>query len=96
MAVEFNSVEEIISHDIFLAWYFRKDEKKSKDWEHWLLEHQEYVILTRQAIELMKAINFKESEVPQEQTERAFSKLKESLSRLPEPRTEKKWWKFGK
>lgn len=96
MSIEFNSVEDIITHDIFLAWFYRTDERKSKDWEHWLLEHKQYVVLTRQAIEFMKEINFKESDVPQEQTEIAFSKLKESLGNLPEPKGNKKWWKFGK
>lgn len=75
----FNSAEEVIADELFLAWYFRTDETKSKAWEVRLLENQRYIPLVEEAIQFLKSTYVQENAMSQEQVELAHSQLQSSL-----------------
>src|SRR5215213_4704841 len=93
--MHFESIEEVIADDLFLAWYFKTDEAKAKEWTNLLLMHQHYVPLVEQAITWMNDLGMKEKELPAGQIETAYQKLKTSLDSAPviEMRPKRKrWW----
>ena len=54
--MHFNSAEEVMANEFFLAWYYRTDEQKAKEWEFFLLDHQQYVSLVEESITCLKTI----------------------------------------
>ncbi len=93
MDTNFNSIEEVISDERFQAWYFREDEDKAKQWEHWLLEHPYAAPLVKESIEWLKASRFEETTLPAEQIEEAHQKLEQALDAAPiiPMRTRRRW-----
>ena len=97
--MHFNSIEEVVADDHFQAWFYRTHEKKAKEWEHWLLEHQEYVLMVQQAIAVLKELSATENEIPNSQLDEAYMKLQKTLDQKalipmePEKKSWLKWWK---
>jgi ferric-dicitrate binding protein FerR (iron transport regulator) len=93
--LHFNSAEEVMANEFFLAWYYRTDEQKAKEWEFFLLDHQQYVSLVEESITCLKTIELQEKEVPADQVETAFLRLQNELDKAPviELRPKKmRWW----
>lgn len=49
MTQNYNSIEEVISDEGFLAWYGKTDSEKSLQWERWLEEHPEHKAIVEEA-----------------------------------------------
>lgn len=75
----FNSAEDVIADELFLAWYFKTDELKAKAWELWVLENQRCIPFVEEAVHFLKSTHVQESEISQQQVELAHSKLQSSL-----------------
>lgn len=93
--MHFNSIEEVIADELFLAWYFKSNDEKAQEWEHWLLQHQDYVPLIKQSIALLNELDLQEAEVSTTQVEAAYQKLQYNLDAAPvvemKPKN-KRWW----
>lgn len=86
----FSSIEEVISNEFFLAWYYRLDEDRAKEWELWLLQHPQYVALTQESIAWLKSSGLKEKEVPVEKIDGAYRQMLDELDKAPVVRMEQK------
>ena len=95
MDMHFNSIEEVIASEDFLAWYYKTDESRSKAWEQWLLQHPEQKDTVTQAIQWMNEISLREKEVPSLQVEAAYDRLQRSIMETPVVAMNSKrsrWW----
>jgi ferric-dicitrate binding protein FerR (iron transport regulator) len=85
----------VVAHEHFLAWYFKQDEEKAKEWEHWLLSHPDSVPMVQQSIAWLKANYMEEPALPVAEVETAYQKLDTALDAAPvivlEPRR-RRWW----
>ena len=83
METNFNSIEDVIADEFFLAWYFRQDEMKAKEWEHWLLTHPDSVPLVEKSIAWLKD-NYRAEAAPAlAATDAAWQKLDLALDAAP-------------
>ena len=93
--MNFNSIEEIIADERFLAWYYKTDDFKAKEWTHGLLMHQHIVPLVEQSIMWLKEHQMQEKNVSATQIETAFQNLQSALDTASvielQPR-KKRWW----
>jgi ferric-dicitrate binding protein FerR (iron transport regulator) len=72
---QITTIEDILSDENFLAWYFKTDEKKAAGWNQWLAENAAFAPLVQEAIAYLDEIHIEEKEVPAQQTEAAFARL---------------------
>ena len=93
--MNFNSIEEIIADERFLAWYYKTDDIRAKEWTHGLLMNQHHVPLVEQSIVWLKEQEMQEKNVPVAQIETAYQNLQAALDAAPviemQPK-KKRWW----
>lgn len=98
MTKHFQRLEDILSDEDFLAWYFREDMEKVKSWELWINEYPGQKPLVNEAILFMDEL--KMDEVPGINPGEVEQKLQVLNKRLTEPEapvvkmhnTRKRWW----
>jgi len=90
----FNSIEEVIADEHFLAWRFNTDSNKAKEWENWLSQHQQYHSLVEESIAWLNQNYLKEKEISSEQIEQAHQRLMTSINKAPVVQMNRKsrWW----
>jgi transmembrane sensor len=91
----FNTIEDVIADEYFLAWYFNDDSAKAEQWKEWLSKNQQALPLVEQSIEWLNIHRVNEKEISSEQIEAAHQKLMGSLNEVPviemKPRRNR-WW----
>ncbi|HWI90540.1 MAG TPA: FecR domain-containing protein [Flavisolibacter sp.] len=91
----FNTIEDVIADEHFLAWYFKEDKTKAGMWEEWLSQNPQKHTLVQESVELLNAIQLKEKEVSTGQTEIAHQRLMNNLNESKviqmAPR-KNRWW----
>ena len=75
----FNTIEDVIVDDRFLAWYSQNDAIKAKEWELLLSQNEELAPLVQQSIDWLNTSELPEMEIPFEQVDHAHAKLIGSL-----------------
>ncbi len=94
----FQSVEEVLSDELFQAWYLKSDAGKATAWEQWLKQHPSQQQLVNEAVACMQAIIIKEHDIPAAQVEASSQRLMDSLSNASTPVIEmntarrRNWW----
>ena len=91
----FNTIEDVIADENFLAWYFQDDTVKAKQWEEWLTQNQQTLPLVRQSIDWLNAYRLTEKEIPSDQIEASHQKLMNSLNESPVVKMgsrRNRWW----
>ena len=81
----FQSVEEVLTDELFQAWYFKTDAQKAADWEQWLKQHPSQQELANEAVACMQSIVIREHEIPATQVEASGQRLMNSLSKASTP-----------
>src|SRR5215211_6275316 len=81
----FQSVEEVLTDELFQAWYFKTDAQKAADWEQWLKQHPSQQQLANEAVACMQSIVIREHEIPATQVEASGQRLMNSLSNASTP-----------
>src|SRR5215207_10703168 len=93
--MHFTSAEEVITNEFFLAWFYRNDEQKAREWEHFLLDHPDYLPLVEESITWLKEHDLEEMELPAEKVDAAFQRLQACLESTPvvalRPKRSR-WW----
>jgi len=79
----FNSIEDVIADDHFLAWYFQDDMLKAKQWEEWLKANPMSEPLVHDSINWLNTYQLSEKEISSNQVEAAHHKLMAKLSEAP-------------
>jgi transmembrane sensor len=93
----FQSAEEILTDELFQAWYFKTDPEKSKQWEEWLSQHPEQQEMVDGAVICMQDIIIQEREIPVTTVVAARERLMASLPQTESPVVDmrsrpRKWW----
>jgi ferric-dicitrate binding protein FerR (iron transport regulator) len=91
----FQSAEEVMADDRFLAWYFQTNPQQAAAWEQWLSLNPQSQPLVQEAIRNMEQVYIKEKEVPEEQTAAAWERFQNQSATAPvvtmKPRRTR-WW----
>ncbi|HYH16923.1 MAG TPA: FecR domain-containing protein [Flavisolibacter sp.] len=92
----FNSIEEVIADERFLAWYFRTDDTKAKEWKRWLSLYPENKLLVDESIAYLDELHIQEREVPDANISAALERLDNTISTSTPvvniKRTVRYWW----
>jgi transmembrane sensor len=94
----FQSVEEVLTDELFQVWYFKTDAQKAAAWEQWLKQHPSQQEMVNEAVACMKTIVIREHEIPAAQVEASGQRLMNSLSNAStpviqmQPRRRNWWW----
>jgi ferric-dicitrate binding protein FerR (iron transport regulator) len=80
---KFNTIEDVIADEHFLAWYFKDDEMKAEEWKEWLSQNPQALPLVQESVDCLNAYQLKEKEISSEQIEAAQEKLMNSLNVAP-------------
>lgn len=93
----FQSVEEVLTDELFQAWYFKTGEQKAAAWEQWLQQNPSQQPLVNEAIACMQSILIREQEIPAAQVAAAGQRLMSSLPKVGAPVVEmqprrRNWW----
>jgi len=91
----FNTIEDVIADDLFLAWYFKDDELKAKQWQEFMKENEQMMPLIQQSVDWLNSTLLNEKELSKAQIEAAHQKFVTSLSKatIVEMKHRKlKWW----
>ncbi len=97
MIKNFQEVEDILADDLFLAWYFKKDQEQVKAWENWLIDNPQQQPLVREAVTLMNSFYQNEVAVSPAQVESTLSQLNSRLDQKKTPvvtmkSSQRRWW----
>ena len=100
MSKSFVNVEDILTDDLFIAWYSREDEEKVKEWENWVNDNPQYQHLVDEAIAFMNSISVPEGSVEGKKVAASLRHVNARLDKLAETRvlpvtktrSNKRWW----
>jgi len=91
----FNTIEDVIADEHFLAWYFKDDQAMAKQWQEWLSQNQQMLPLVQESIGWLNNHQLNEKEISPEQIEAAHQKFMNNLYETPvvemKPRRIR-WW----
>ena len=94
----FNTIEDVIANEHFLAWYFKDDSIKAKEWENWLSQNPQMHSLVQESIDWLNTHELKEKEISSQKIEAAHQRFMNSLEEVPvvqmQPR-KKHWWTYA-
>ena len=94
-------VEDILTDERFLAWYFSGSDTPGNSWQAMLESDPQLRSLNNEAKIIMKQLHFEEREVSDSEMAEAFRKLKEKISENDQEKkspvirmngTRKRWW----
>lgn len=80
MSLPINTVEELLCHESFLAWYFKTDAGAVEDWNMRIANDPSLKKLTDEATELLNIIRIKEQPVDAQRLRHAEQKLMETTA----------------
>lgn len=75
MAHNINNVEELLTDEVFLGWYFRKSQQAVNEWESLMDENPELAGLSSEASSLLEMMRFQETPLPKSQLEGSEARL---------------------
>jgi transmembrane sensor len=96
MTRNFQHVEDVISDDAFLGWYYQQSPEQVTTWEEWLRQHPEYDSLVKQSVSFMNELQLQEATVASD-TEARLTQLHQRMDETAAPvvpirRSFKRWW----
>jgi transmembrane sensor len=84
MLDQYSQPEELLADESFLNWYFKAGGEDDRQWEEWMNAGGGNKELARQAIALLELTRLPERKVPDEQIDRATSRLTAAIDGLGE------------
>jgi ferric-dicitrate binding protein FerR (iron transport regulator) len=97
MTKNFQQVEDVMTDESFLAWYFRESDSGVAAWENWLAANPGQQALVHQAVVLMGQLSQKQATVSDEEVETKLLQLHERIGETATPvvrmnTSRKRWW----
>src|SRR5687767_7755815 len=99
MSKNFETVDEVLADDIFLAWYRQQDKENAAEWEKLIDENPVIRKLSDEAVAFLNGVAISESSVSQEKVTISLDRLNTRLDNSSTPlipitskRSTKKWW----
>ncbi|SRR5260221_6475999 len=83
MAKNYNELEDLLSDESFLAWYFKTPGGERQPWDRWMSGHPERARLIQQAVSFLDATRLHEPALPLQQIATAEEKLFNRIDILP-------------
>src|SRR4051812_32859794 len=95
MNTPIDKVEDLLTDERFLAWYYKTDTAAAAAWEVWIQQNPEKKELLEDAKRILESLQIKDKPVRVEQSQRAEAKLMSSIDAggkvLPLPVYQKTW-----
>jgi transmembrane sensor len=98
----FKSVEDILTDELFLSWYYHSSPEKAQKWNDWLAANPGQQALVEEAITIMSQLNVKENDVPRSSIESAWQRLDSAINDSGEEKTpvfqinsSRRWWRIA-
>lgn len=91
----YNSIEEVIADERFLAWYFQSNETLAKEWAMQMAANAQYKQLTEQSAAWLKQHLINEKNLPEQQIAAAQQRLQQNIIQAPIVAIKAKktsWW----
>ena len=79
MSKNYAGVEDLLSDESFLSWYFKIDAHCIAQWEEWMNTDPGHRIRAEQAVEFLRSLNFREKELTRERISTAESLLLQKI-----------------
>ncbi len=99
MSKSFSTVEDVLTDDVFIAWFSREEEAKVGEWENWITQNPQYQPLVSEAIAFMNNLHGSIAPVSAERTATALSSLNSQLDAIEstpvvpmQKRSPRRWW----
>jgi len=99
MDLPINSIEELLSEESFLAWYFKTDPQAIENWNSRIAGDPSLKKLVDEAVQLLQTITIKEQRVDAQRLKQAETRLQTETLAANEPgakviplKARKKWW----
>jgi hypothetical protein len=84
--MEYRSVEQLLTNDGFLAWYFGTDKDQIVRWTNWIIASNENSELARKAYDLLQSIQEVEGTgIPAEDIDRVWAAIEAEIRREQQP-----------
>src|SRR5438876_7576115 len=80
MKTNFNTVEDLLADESFLAWYHRTDETAVQYWEQWMNADPVHRQLAQEAIAFLKNMQLEEKSLSGEQVNAAADRLLQRIA----------------
>jgi len=81
MENKLEQVEDLLTNEEFLAWFYKTDANAVKSWEAKIAASPALKALTDAAVAILNALPLKEKAVPQQQAEAAQQRLLSAISK---------------
>jgi len=98
----FKSVEDVLTDESFLSWYYHPSPEKENEWNNWLAAHPDQKPLVEQAVAAMSLLSIKEEPVSSPVIESAWQRLDSSIGGSSKEEApvfqidrSRKWWKIA-
>ena len=102
MEKNFKSLEDVLTDESFLSWYYHPDPEKEKEWNNWLIAHPDQKLLVEQAIAAMSHLSIKEEPTSSPMIESAWQRLDAAIANPAKEETpvihmdrSRRWWKIA-
>lgn len=99
MLRDYNEVEDFLSDDSFLNWYFRSDETDTNNWENWMTSNPDKKSLINEAVKFLNELKLNEKEIPFFQIDAAHTRFLNRINEVKQysrpavtPSIRRRWW----
>jgi ferric-dicitrate binding protein FerR (iron transport regulator) len=98
MSKNYAGVEDLLSDESFLSWYFKTDIRAVQQWDEWIAANPQSRERVDQALDFLRSLQLEEEEMSSDQITLAESRLLEKIraaEKGPAPvrkMTPRKWW----
>ena len=79
MSKTYAGVEDLLSDESFLSWYFKTDPRAVRQWEQWIAESSDRLARVQQAVEFLLSLQLEEPLLKTDQITQAESQLLEKI-----------------
>ena len=98
----FKSVEDLLTDESFLSWFYHPTPEKEQEWNNWLALHSDQKLMIDEAIAILSRLNIKEEHVPSTAVDTAWQRLDASINGPDKEKTpvfqikpSRRWWRIA-
>lgn len=94
MLKDYREPEDLLTDELFLSWYFHRDQPADPEWTRWINGDPGREQLVRDAVSMLESTLVQEKELPAGQVQRAETTLLKKIEELPSARTRLSVWRW--
>jgi hypothetical protein len=81
--INFNTIEDLLAEESFIAWYQQTDEQHMQTWDEWMSACTENRELAQKAICFLKLLQVKEKSFTNEEINEGVNHILDAIIRMP-------------